>query len=144
MTITNFINSIVPEARVIYDFSDSSEFWCDTKEWVINVGMHADTYGDELIQRFIIEKFGVKMNPFLIGILHEIGHLMTYDEELDRDRSIQYFMLQLRYDESRLDEYSYMYFSIPSEFEATKWAVEFYLSNKEYCDDFIKEIYDAA
>ena len=65
---------------------------------------------------------------------------MTYDEELDKDRSVLYYMLQLSYNVDKLDEFSYMYFSIPSEFEATKWAVNYYLSNKEYCDDFMRQM----
>lgn len=136
-TTTEFINAILPNVEVSYDFD---EFWCDIDENIINVGMDTDTYGDRLIQQFIFEKFGVKMNPFLIGVLHEIGHFMTYDEELDKDRSILYYMIQINYTVAQLKEYSYMYFSIPAEFEATKWAVNYYLSHKEYCDNFIKEI----
>ena len=69
---------------------------------------------------------------------------MTYDECLDKDRSILYYMLQLNYDEQRIIEYSEMYFQIPSEFEATKWAVNYYLSHKKFCDNFLKEIGYAA
>ena len=136
MKITQFIHSIMSDVQVIYDDAD---FWCDIPNKVVNVGENRDTYGDRLIQQFVMDKFGISMHRFLIGCLHELGHIATYDEDLDQERSVLYLMLQLNFEEDKVDEYSYAYFSIPSEYEATKWAVNYYLSHKEYCDNFIKE-----
>ena len=77
---------------------------------------------------------------YVFGILHEVFHIITYDENLDRDRDILYYMLQLDFKEERYEEFTRMYFSIPSEFAATEGAVNYYLSHKELCDNFLKEI----
>lgn len=135
--IREFVKAIDPEIKV---FMSGEDFYCytDTKE--INVPFVSNPEGDRLICDFIYDRFGVVMDPYLVGCLHEVGHLMTYDEQIDKERSIIYYMLQLNFKEEKWEEYSKMYFSIPCEFEATKWAVEYYLSHKEFCDNFIKEI----
>ena len=135
--IREFVKAIDPEIKV---FMSGEDFYCytDTKE--INVPFVSNPEGDRLICDFIYDRFGVVMDPYLVGCLHEVGHLMTYDEQIDKERSIIYYMLQLNFEEEKWEEYSKMYFSIPCEFEATKWAVEYYLSHKEFCDNFVKEI----
>ena len=135
--IKDFVASINPEVNVIMSDDD---FYCCIDEKTVNVPFFSNPEGDRLMFDFIVEKFGVAMDPYLVGILHELGHIATYDEQIDRERSILYFMLQLDYNDARYEEYTKMYFSIPSEFEATKWAVEYYLSHKEFCDNFVKEI----
>ena len=102
--ITNFIHSIVPDVEVIYE---DNEFYVDLDERVINVGINPDPQGDELIQEFVFEKFGVAMDSFLIGILHEIGHLMTYDEQRNVEGNFLYLILQMSYSPYKYKEYSY-------------------------------------
>ena len=131
--ITNFIHSIIPDVKVTYD---DDEFYVYIDERIINVGINPDPEGDELIQQFVFDKFGVAMEPFLIGILHEIGHIMTYTEELLEEGDLLYHMIQLNYTPTQFKEYSYMYFSIPSEFAATEWAVNYYVTHQEECDEF--------
>ena len=70
--------------------------------------------------------------------------IQAFDKQLDRERSIIYYLLDLDFKMEEFEAYSYMYFQIPSEFEATKWAVNYYLSHKEFCDNFLKEIGYAA
>ena len=139
--VFNFVHAINPniKVRISYD-----EFYAMSADNLINICLKSEDFGDKVFDNFIQKRFGISINPFLMGILHEIGHVMTYDKYLDKDRSILYYMLQLNYDEQRIIEYSEMYFQIPSEFEATKWAVNYYLSHKEFCDNFLKEIGYAA
>lgn len=132
--ITNFIHSIIPDVEVIYE---DDEFCVNVEERVLNVGINPDPEGDELIQDFVFEKFGVAMEPFLIGILHEIGHIMTYEESVAAEGSLLYMMIQMNYNPRRFKEYSYMYFSIPSELAATTWAVNYYVAHQEKCDEFV-------
>ena len=77
--ITNFIHSIIPDVEVVYE---DDEFCVNVEERILNVGINPDPEGDELIQDFVFEKFGVAMEPFLIGTLHEIGHIITYEDLL--------------------------------------------------------------
>ena len=109
-------------------------------EKVINIPFASDPEGDRLFHDFILDKFGESINPYIMGVLHEVFHIITYDENLDKDRDILYFMLQLDFQAERYEEFTRMYFSIPSEFAATEGAVNYYLSHKEQCDNFLKEI----
>ncbi len=132
-----FVKEIDDTIRVRVSFEEFYAISCDR---LINVSLEGDALGDRLMDNFLQMRFGISINPFLFGMLHEVGHIQTYDEQLDDERAILYYMLQLDFDEERIEEYSYMYFQIPSEFEATSWAVNYYLSHKEQCDNFVKEI----
>ena len=135
--VKDFVHSIDPEVKV---HMSGDEFYCIISEKVINVPFVSDPEGDRLFHDFVLDKFGVSINPYIMGILHEVFHIVTYDKILDKDRDILYFMLQLDFDKERYEEFIRMYFSIPSEFEATKGAVNYYLSHKEQCDNLIREI----
>ena len=139
--VFNFIHSIDPTIKVRISHE---EFYAESENNLINISLDTDEVGDELICRFVKERLGVTINPFLLGCLHEVGHIMTFDKQLDRERSIIYYLLDLDFKMEEFEAYSYMYFQIPSEFEATKWAVNYYLSHKEFCDNFLKEIGYAA
>ena len=132
-----FVRSIDPEITTIFT---RNEFCAWSEEKVINVTFHSDNPFRYVYDAFIYKTFGVIIHPFLTGILHEIGHVMTFDEQLNRERSILYNLLDIDFDIERADDFATMYFNIPSEFEATKWGVEYYLSHKEHCDNFLKEI----
>lgn len=131
-----FVRSIDPEIRVTF-FED--EFYAISQSKIINLTFKPSEY-DSLYDDFLMNRFGISTNPFLSGMLHEIGHIMTFDEQLDRERSIIYYLLDLDFEVERFRDFTNMYFAIPSEFEATRWGVEYYLSHKEHCDNFLKEI----
>ena len=135
--IKAFVKTIDSEIRVKLS---NDEFYCRIDEKYINVPFTSDEEGDRLMCEFVLDKFGVSMHPFLLGLCHEIGHIKTYNEELDDERSVLYYMLQLNFKEENYEDYSRMYFSIPSEFAATEWAVKFYLANKEFCDNFVRQM----
>ena len=135
--IKEFVQSIDPEIKV---HMSGDEFYCIISEKLINVPFVSDSEGDRLFYDFVVDRFGESINPYIMGILHEIFHIITYDENLDRDRDILYYMLQLDFKEERYEEFTRMYFSIPSEFAATEGAVNYYLSHKEQCDNLMKEI----
>ena len=135
--IKEFVQSIDPEIKV---HMSGDEFYCIISEKLINVPFVSDSGGDRLFYDFVVDRFGESINPYIMGILHEIFHIITYDENLDRDRDILYYMLQLDLKEERYEEFTRMYFSIPSEFAATEGAVNYYLSHKEQCDNLMKEI----
>lgn len=136
--ISDFVYSIMPEAEVIFE---EDEFWVDIENKTINIGVNPDPEGDKLIKEFVFNEFGVVMNPLLIGILHEIFHIITYDEKRNAEGEMLYFLLQMKYKEDKHKEYSEEYFRIPSEYAATKAAVEYYLTFKEECDAFMDMLY---
>ena len=131
-----FVKSINPEITTTFL---EDEFYAISGEKIINLTFKPDEYGS-LYDDFLMAHFGISMNPFLAGVLHEIGHVMTFDMQLDRERSILYKLLDIDFQIERFVDFTNMYFTIPSEFEATRWGVEYYLSHKEHCDNFLKEI----
>lgn len=132
-----FVRSINPEITTIFE---KNVFCAWSREKIINVIFHSDNPFQYVYDTFVYETFDILIHPFLAGVLHEIGHVMTFDEQLDKERSILYKMLDIDFDAERADDFAIMYFNIPSEFEATRWGVEYYLSHKEHCDNFLKEI----
>ena len=135
--VKDFVHSIDPEVKV---HMSGDEFYCIISEKVINVPFVSDPEGDRLFYDFVLDRFGESINPYIMGVLHELGHIMTYDKILSKDRDILYFLLQIDFTQERYEEFTRMYFSIPAEFAATTWAVNYYLSHKEQCDNLIREI----
>ena len=135
--VTQFIQSIIPDVEV--EFEDD-EFCVNIEERVINIGINPDPEGDRLIQEFVFNKFGVPMDSFLIGVLHEVFHIITYDKEAMEEDRVLYALLTMNYDEMSLEEYSQIYFNLPTEFKATEGAVKYYLENQEKCDAFMDMI----
>lgn len=131
-----FVKSIDPEITTTFLEDD---FYAISSEKIINLTFKPSEY-DSLYDDFLINHFGISMNPFLSGMLHEIGHVMTFDEQLDYERAILYKLLDIDFQIERFVDFTNMYFAIPSEFEATRWGVEYYLSHKTECDNFLKEI----
>lgn len=135
--IEKFVHSI--DSTIEVDFAHN--FCADISEYKIYIEDYAHPEEDELIQTFVQERFNIKMEPFLIGLLHEIGHLMTYESELNEQRTIMYALLSLAYEEDLHEEYSKIYFTIPAELAATTWAVEYYKNHTKQCELFLDELF---
>ena len=135
--ITNFVHSIDPAIKVEF----AHNFSADISKYQIYIEDFEHPKEDKLIQNFINQRFGIIMDPFLIGILHEIGHLITYEIELDKQRIIMYTFIKWGYSENNYEAYSNLYFTIPAELIATTWAVEYYKNNKEKCKRFLNELF---
>lgn len=135
--IEKFIHSI--DSTIEVDFNHN--FCADISEYKIYIEDYEHPKEDELIQNFIQERFGIIIDPFLIGVLHEVGHLMTYEVELNEQRTIMYALLAYTYDETQYEQYSKAYFEIPAELAATTWAVEYYKNNTEHCEQFLNELF---
>ena len=131
--IERFVKSIDPTIEVEYE----DEFSVIIEDKVIYIGINTDPLGDKLIQDFVLKRFGVVIDPFLIGLLHEIAHIKTYSPEKDFERDLLYELLWTDVSEENFIEFTEMYFSIPAEYDATEWAVNYYLKNKDKCDEFI-------
>ncbi len=135
--IEKFVHSI--DSTIEVDFAHN--FCADISEYKIYIEDYAHPEEDKLIQTFVQEQFGIQMEPFLIGLLHEIGHLMTYEVELNEQRTIMYALLAFVYDECEHEKYSKIYFTIPAELAATTWAVEYYKNHTIQCEQFLDELF---
>ncbi len=135
--IEKFVHSI--DSTIEVDFAYN--FCADISEYKIYIEDYAHPEEDKLIQDFVKEYFNIQMEPFLIGLLHEIGHLMTYEAELNEQRTIMYALLSLAYEEKLHEKYSKIYFTIPAELAATTWAVEYYKNHTTQCEQFLNELF---
>ena len=141
MTALSIIEKFVHSIDSTIEVGFNHNFCADISEYKIYIEDYEHPIEDKLIQNFIKEQFGIIIHPFLIGILHEIGHLMTYEAELDEQRTIMYALLAYIYDETQYEQYSEVYFKIPAELAATTWAVEYYKNNTKHCEHFLDELF---
>lgn len=121
--------------------TEDDNFCVDLEDKCIFIPLEeeSDLEFERLFMKFLKEEFNFYTEPFLISLCHEIGHIMTYTKELESERQFLYTMLQCGYKEEEFEEYNRMYFSIPWEYEATKWGIEYINNNKELCDNFMKK-----
>jgi len=136
--IEDFVWSI--DDFIDVDFN-TSEFCVDIENECIFIPLNPREEESKMFMDFIGEEYGeYDMNADVLGILHEIGHIFTYDESLARAREIKVLRLRLDFDAaaSNLKEYNFAYFKIPAELNATNWAVEYYRNHRQECDSLAK------
>lgn len=134
--IINFIKNIDENINVVFH---NGALECDIEEETVYIGNQMADEEDNLFLDFVKElNSKCNYNAFILGILHEIGHIMTYDEELDNDRDEQYALMQVAhklglYDTNKLNK---EYFKIPLELNATQWGIDFAMNNKKLMDKY--------
>ena len=116
----------------------SSRFECDTEEEIVYISNKRWTKLDEYFFEWYREqKFYTPINYTLICILHEIGHIMTKDDDLLEQgyqlNSIYNFMYEMESIDER--ELNLAYFEIPSEKLATEWGVQYFKDNQKQCKE---------
>ena len=139
MTFTSIIQQFIQENidEYIEVSSDCECFECDLEEEVIYIPTKANKEDTDMFMHFIEQEYKeYELNPIVMGILHEVGHIIMYDEDLDKAREIATLRMRLNFNNSNisLEEYNFNYFKIPAELNATNWAIDFYRNNREKCD----------
>ena len=83
-----------------------------------------------------------KFNTLLLGILHEIGHIYTYEEQNEEDYNRDTKLLSLLFKEKKLSakQLNEFYVRLPLEANATKWAIDFAMQNKKFCKYYQNKI----
>lgn len=119
-----------------YYFNDEHIDFCVT----------CNTYTDNLFDEFVEKEFGFKNPyPFIISILHEIGHHMTgdqfddiYDKIFKKKDSIDAKMAKAK-NKKQVKKLEFEYFALPDEWAATEWAVDYFTQHREECDEMYKK-----
>ena len=109
---------------------------------------------DALFSQFLLDRFDyVDKYPFVMSLLHEIGHAKNND---DIDGDVYAFCLGEKYkvqiainnaddtDDARIKNLYYRYFSLPDEIMATAWAVNYVKKNKKQIKEMNKIITKAV
>ena len=83
-----------------------------------------------------------KFNTLLLGILHEIGHIYTYEEQNEEEYTRDTEPLSLLFKEKKLSakQLNEFYVRLPLEANATKWAIDFEMQNKKFCKYYQNKI----
>ena len=83
-----------------------------------------------------------KFNTLLLGILHEIGHIYTYEEQNEGEYTRDTELLSLLFKEKKLSakQLNEFYVRLPLEANATKWAIDFAMQNKKFCKYYQNKI----
>lgn len=107
---------------------------CDVYEDTVYVGKTYDKRTDGYFMDFVKEIMPecADYNIYLLSILHEIGHIMTWDEDAADDKDVVFEVLKMMYDEDQdAEKYNHAYFNIPLEYDATMWGLYWAKSHPE-------------
>lgn len=123
--VRNFIRAIDKNINVQFQKYDME---CDIYEETVYIGKTYNPITDVLFMEYVKELDPECNTPvFLLSILHEIGHIMTFDADLEDEKDILYATLKMGLAENKEQEEEYvkMYFRIPFETEATLWGIDY-------------------
>ena len=139
--IYNFIKEVNPEYGVKFQKYDLE---CNVFDEIIYIGETYDKRTDKFFKDFVnkLNSQCKTINPFLLSILHEIGHIETWSDEASKEKDMIYGLLELKYDaeevltEDKLEEYCNLYFNIPLEKDATLWGIDYALSHLDLMEKY--------
>lgn len=136
--IRDFIKNINSDYRVKY----GNVFEVDIPEEKIFITLNKHKEEDEMVQKFLEKEYGKRYNSFIIGLLHEVGHIETFEEDLDEERDLVYGLLKIDFNNgsSDIEKFNNMYFRISAEYNATAWAVNYYETHLQECQELAKEL----
>lgn len=127
--------------------SDDFSYWYESEDVHYKLTV---TVEDEWFMDFIEETFGYKAQyPFIMSLLHEIGHHYTIDEVEDEDETysedekerISEEMQTANAEQTKVLEWEY--FNLPDEIIATEWAVAYAIEHTAELAEMWTEILNA-
>lgn len=120
---------------------------CEPMESVIYLGMRNTPQEQKAFNDFVNElepnfynKY--KINPFILAILHEIGHIMTHEEEQEKEYNFNVNLLCELEDNGFLttEQQTYFYTRLTLEKWATEWAIDFVKENIGFLSNYQNKI----
>ena len=134
--IKKFIREIDKDIKVKFQKWDME---CDIFEETVFIGKTYQPKTDKLFMEYVNE-----LNPncrvpvFLLSILHEIGHIIMYEEEDMEEKDFIYGLLKIRLeDKQNEDDCIRTYFRIPLETKATQWGIDFAMAHPELIQKYM-------
>lgn len=111
-----------------------NSFECDTEKLIIYLPKERNLKSDFYFWTWYEKYYNTTINEtelFLLSMLHEVGHLMTWTKELEKERDEQFSLLQALHELSNLTDrqLNNQYFEIPMELQATEWAKKYFEKN---------------
>lgn len=140
--LQNFIDNYV-ESKEPIDLHKSYRFECSPFDNEIYISNKRVNKTDVQFKKWYeMQPEYTPINITFLSILHEIGHIMTRNQETLDNRDLQENIYNFLEEQKIItnEEHNFAYFSIPCERRATMWGVEFYKDNEELCKQIIEKI----
>lgn len=133
-------------------FVEGEEF-CYYPEWhAVQWGIFMNNEQENMFAQFMYE-YGLKenINPFVISLLHEVGHYMTLHQFNEVDVNLDHAAKQVAAGAANgitIDTH-YWYWELPTEFAANMWAIEWANTHPtelqelhHFCEERITEMFN--
>lgn len=127
MTLNEKVNNFIASINEEYTAEESNIFEVDFEDYIINYATENEV--DDFYNNFV-ERFPLAGNfaPFVLSLLHEVGHLETEDDIIDDT------------EERNAITTTAEYFNLYNEAIATDWAGFFIEDNFELVAEFNEAI----
>lgn len=146
--IIKFINQIDNTINVEIE-KDITKYGlaCEPTEAKIYIGLRNTPLEEQAFQSFVNElepNFFDKyqINAFILSILHEVGHIMTHEEEQEEEYNKNTNLLIELEDKGLItkEQQANFYARLTLEKWATQWAIDFCKLNKKFVRDYQNKI----
>lgn len=127
LELKKYIKNIDKKIKVKF----GKHFECNTDKKIIWLPLKDNRQDAEIFKKWYEKYFNEKLTEkdlVYISALHEVGHIMTWTQELETERIQQYSLMQVahQYQLMSTEELNKNYFEIPMELIATKWGRNYY------------------
>jgi hypothetical protein len=139
LKVKKFVKQISPDIKV--KFGRALE--CEPTENTIYVAFKSNEVDKKTFMEYVKElDKNCNFNDIVLGILHEIGHIFTYDENDEEPYLQDTELLSKLYKENMLTDrqVNEFYLRLDMESKATKWAIEFAQANQMFVKKFQEKI----
>ncbi|MGN0992934.1 MAG: hypothetical protein ACI4PE_03345 [Bacilli bacterium] len=137
--VKQFVHSIDKNIKVKF----GKNLQCDIENQTIYVTNKTDKIDIQTFKEYVRElNSKCFFNTFILGILHEIGHIYTYDERDEEEYFRDNELLTLLFQEKKIDavDFNKFYLRLEMEKKATQWAIDFSMLNKDFCKKYQKKL----
>lgn len=106
-------------------------FECDTDRKIVWLALKDNRLDSEMFKAWYEKHFNETLTNkdlLYISALHEVGHIMTWTQELEDERTEKYGIMKIahQFELMSTEELNKQYFEIPMELIATRWGRNFY------------------
>ena len=153
-----FVKGINKINTIINKFLEEFDAWCgvgpEFAYWTCDSKIDYSFATPNIGTQYFMENLAniapdIKCDPFLISLLHELGHHETghmfeeVEDLLFRKRKESMAVKLTTASEEEARDLHFKYFNMPDEYEATMWAVNYMRNNTEKVAKFWNELQPA-
>ena len=127
LKLRKYIKSIDKDIKVRF----GKVFECDSDRKIIWLALKDNRLDSEMFKTWYEKHFNETLTDkdlLYISALHEVGHIMTWTQELEDERTEMYGLMEVAhsYQLMSTQELIEQYFEIPMELIATEWGRAYY------------------